>query len=43
MTACKAIRMNDEMQCGYCGLTWALDDPEPPTCPRTQTEEKDDE
>lgn len=30
---CKAQRINDEMQCGLCGLTWAVDDPQPPPCP----------
>lgn len=29
---CKAIRCNDEMQCGACGLTWEVNDPEPPAC-----------
>ena len=33
LTHCSAIRCNDEMQC-ECGLTWSVDDPEPPQCPR---------
>lgn len=31
MSNCKAIRCNDEMQC-ECGLTWDVNDPEPPIC-----------
>ena len=30
---CKARRMNDEMQCGQCGLTWEVKDPDWPLCP----------
>lgn len=31
--ACKARRMNDEMQC-ECGLTWDMKDDDPPACPQ---------
>lgn len=30
---CGARRCNDEMQCGACGLSWDVNDPEPPECP----------
>lgn len=30
--ACRARRVNDQMQCGFCGLSWDLDDKEPPAC-----------
>lgn len=30
--ACEALRQGDEMQCGRCGLTWAVDDPARPPC-----------
>lgn len=29
---CKAIRINDELCCGRCGLSWAADDNERPEC-----------
>lgn len=29
---CYARRINDQMQCGKCGLAWDIDDPEPPQC-----------
>ena len=42
---CEAIRQNDQMCCGQCGLQWDLEDPAPPTCallrPALGTEEPD--
>lgn len=32
MTACKPIRVGDEMQCA-CGLTWSANEPKPPCRP----------
>lgn len=32
MSNCKAVRINDEMCCDACGLTWDIKDPEPPEC-----------
>lgn len=29
---CEARRVNDEYQCGACGLTWDARDPDPPKC-----------
>ena len=30
--ACKARQYSDEMVCHECGLTWDVNDPEPPKC-----------
>lgn len=30
--SCAARRQNDQMACGPCGVTWDLNDPEPPSC-----------
>lgn len=32
MKNCKAIRCNDEMHCGWCGLQWSVSDDERPDC-----------
>lgn len=32
VSGCYAIRCNDEMQCGHCGLQWRVDDTDPPVC-----------
>jgi hypothetical protein len=32
MRTCQARRYSDQMHCGRCGLTWDINDPEPPTC-----------
>ena len=32
MGDCKARRYSDQMICGRCGLTWDVNDPEPPKC-----------
>ena len=29
---CHARQYSDQMQCGKCGLTWDVNDPEPPKC-----------
>lgn len=29
---CKARQYSDQMHCGYCGLQWDVNDPEPPKC-----------
>lgn len=29
---CKAYQVSDQMTCPDCGLTWDMNDPEPPTC-----------
>lgn len=29
---CRAIRQQDQMSCGTCGLQWDADDPSPPPC-----------
>lgn len=29
---CQARRINDQMQCGLCGLTWDVNDPAEPDC-----------
>lgn len=35
---CSARRVNEQMQCGKCGLAWDVNDPEPPQCrPITQS------
>lgn len=31
-TTCKARQYSDEMQCGWCGLCWDVNDPDPPEC-----------
>lgn len=31
---CAAIRQLDEMWCRQCGLRWAINDTDPPACPR---------
>ena len=36
MSTCKARQVNDELQCGACGLTWDVKDPDPPECPQGQ-------
>lgn len=30
--ACMARRINDQMLCTQCGLSWDIDDPEKPKC-----------
>lgn len=30
--SCAARRQNDQMACAPCGVTWDIDDPEPPPC-----------
>lgn len=35
MSACAAVQHGDEMQCGRCGLTWDVADPERPSCAPT--------
>ena len=32
---CQARQINDEIQCGACGLQWDVNDPEPPPCGRS--------
>lgn len=33
---CHAYQVSDQMTCPACGLTWDMNDPEPPPCsPRT--------
>lgn len=32
MIRCYARQYGDQMQCGKCGLTWDINDPEPPSC-----------
>lgn len=32
VSRCKARQYSDQMMCGQCGLTWDMNDPEPPTC-----------
>ena len=32
MTTCQARQYGDQMCCGKCGLTWDVNDPEPPEC-----------
>jgi hypothetical protein len=36
MTAhtCRARQYNDQMICGPCGLSWDINDPLPPKCPK---------
>lgn len=29
---CQAQQYSDQMQCGRCGLTWDMNDPDPPKC-----------
>jgi hypothetical protein len=29
---CNAIRSGDQMQCGRCGLSWDVNDPDRPAC-----------
>lgn len=29
---CAARQYSDQMHCGKCGLTWDMNDPEPPRC-----------
>lgn len=29
---CQARQVSDELQCGKCGLTWDVNDPDPPSC-----------
>lgn len=29
---CRARQYADQMSCGACGLTWDVNDPDPPTC-----------
>lgn len=38
---CKARQFSDEMICGECGLTWDVNDPEPPLCPAERPKETD--
>lgn len=33
---CRSRRYSDQMQCGPCGLTWDVNDPDPPKCPFTE-------
>lgn len=30
--ACKARQFSDQMSCSACGLTWDMNDPDPPEC-----------
>jgi len=32
MNTCRARRVNDQMQCGQCGLQWDIDDADRPRC-----------
>ena len=32
MINCKARQYSDQMQCATCGLTWDVNDPDPPPC-----------
>ena len=32
MSNCEAIRVNDEMQCCSCGLSWDIKDQDVPAC-----------
>lgn len=32
--SCEAQRINDQMQCGRCGLAWDVGDSDPPKCSR---------
>lgn len=32
MSNCKARQYSDQMMCGYCGLQWDVNDPDPPLC-----------
>lgn len=32
MTTCAARQYSDQMHCAKCGLTWDMNDPEPPKC-----------
>lgn len=34
--SCRAVRVNDEMHCGHCGLQWDIDDPDRPACPENK-------
>lgn len=31
-TACQSIQYSDQMQCGRCGYTYDVNDPDPPEC-----------
>lgn len=33
---CRARQQSDQMHCSNCGLTWDMNDPEPPECPETR-------
>lgn len=33
---CEAKQYSDQMCCGRCGLTWDVNDPEPPKCLTTE-------
>lgn len=33
-TSCQARQYSDQMSCAKCGLTWDVNDPEPPICPQ---------
>ena len=32
MSRCQARQYSDQMMCGACGLTWDMNDPDPPIC-----------
>lgn len=42
-TSCKARQYSDQMSCAACGLTWDVNDPEPPICPQAARPDPDDD
>jgi len=37
---CKARQYSDQMYCGHCGVTWDVNDPDPPVCSTKEVQEK---
>lgn len=40
MSKCQARQYSDQMHCGLCGLTWDMNDIDPPQCKPLREEEK---
>lgn len=40
MKNCSARQYSDQMQCSRCGLTWDVNDPDPPQCLRPEDRRK---